>query len=223
MGGRGKPRRSWGEVSVFPLLRRPCAPRHQIWPRAITRPNPWRRFADTPLPLASGWGEEGRDHPLMFRGAWKDDGLVCWAVGCLVVRVAVRSHGGMPRLSRSSPPEPRHIGRRSGAIAWAVSWHAASEERRPPGPVPICTPVIRQGARRCQPQTLRGRRAMTTVRANPVHRRPNHTMPGPSSAFCSFSPCVTYSPQLAAAFHRRKRPGWHRWRLDETYLRSIED
>ena len=30
---------------------------------------------------------------------------------------------------------------------------------------------------------------------------------------------VKYSPQLEAAFHRRKRPVWRSWRLDETYLR----
>src|SRR5262245_17886562 len=30
---------------------------------------------------------------------------------------------------------------------------------------------------------------------------------------------ITYSPQLEAAFHRRKRPVWVSWRLDETYIR----
>jgi putative transposase len=30
---------------------------------------------------------------------------------------------------------------------------------------------------------------------------------------------VTYSPQLEEAFHRRKRPIGHSWRLDETYIR----
>jgi putative transposase len=30
---------------------------------------------------------------------------------------------------------------------------------------------------------------------------------------------VKYSPQLEAAFHRRKRPVWLSWRLDETYIR----
>jgi transposase-like protein len=30
---------------------------------------------------------------------------------------------------------------------------------------------------------------------------------------------VKYSPPLEAAFHRRKRPVWISWRLDETYLR----
>src|SRR5215471_9449900 len=30
---------------------------------------------------------------------------------------------------------------------------------------------------------------------------------------------VTYSAQLAAAFHRRKRPMGRRWRMDETYIR----
>jgi putative transposase len=30
---------------------------------------------------------------------------------------------------------------------------------------------------------------------------------------------VKYSPQLEAAFHRRKRPVWGSWRMDETYLR----
>ena len=30
---------------------------------------------------------------------------------------------------------------------------------------------------------------------------------------------VKYSPQLAEAFHRRKRPVWVRWRLDETYIK----
>jgi putative transposase len=28
-----------------------------------------------------------------------------------------------------------------------------------------------------------------------------------------------YSPQLEAAFHRRKRPVWLSWRMDETYIR----
>ena len=30
---------------------------------------------------------------------------------------------------------------------------------------------------------------------------------------------VKYSPQLEEAFHRRKRPVGHRWRMDETYIR----
>jgi putative transposase len=30
---------------------------------------------------------------------------------------------------------------------------------------------------------------------------------------------IKYSPQLAAAFHRRKRPVWVSWRMDETYIR----
>jgi putative transposase len=30
---------------------------------------------------------------------------------------------------------------------------------------------------------------------------------------------VKYSPPLEAAFHRRKRPVWLRWRMDETYLK----
>ena len=30
---------------------------------------------------------------------------------------------------------------------------------------------------------------------------------------------VKYSPLLAEAFHRRKRPVWVRWRLDETYIK----
>jgi putative transposase len=30
---------------------------------------------------------------------------------------------------------------------------------------------------------------------------------------------ITYSPQLEATFHRRKRPVWVSWRLDETYIR----
>jgi putative transposase len=30
---------------------------------------------------------------------------------------------------------------------------------------------------------------------------------------------VKYSPQLEEAFHRRKRPVWASWRLDETYIR----
>jgi putative transposase len=30
---------------------------------------------------------------------------------------------------------------------------------------------------------------------------------------------VKYSPQLEEAFHRRKRPVWVSWRLDETYIR----
>jgi putative transposase len=30
---------------------------------------------------------------------------------------------------------------------------------------------------------------------------------------------VKYSPRLEAAFHRRKRPVWVSWRMDETYIR----
>ena len=30
---------------------------------------------------------------------------------------------------------------------------------------------------------------------------------------------IKYSPQLEAAFHRRKRPVWRSWRMDETYIR----
>ena len=30
---------------------------------------------------------------------------------------------------------------------------------------------------------------------------------------------VKYSPPLEAAFHRRKRPVWRRWRMDETFLK----
>lgn len=30
---------------------------------------------------------------------------------------------------------------------------------------------------------------------------------------------IKYSPQLEAAFHRRKRPVWVSWRLDETYIK----
>ena len=29
---------------------------------------------------------------------------------------------------------------------------------------------------------------------------------------------VKYSPQLEEAFHRRKRPVWVSWRMDETYI-----
>jgi putative transposase len=31
---------------------------------------------------------------------------------------------------------------------------------------------------------------------------------------------LRYSPQLEAAFHRRKRPVWINWRMDETYIRA---
>src|ERR671916_3234501 len=30
---------------------------------------------------------------------------------------------------------------------------------------------------------------------------------------------LKYAPQLEAAFHRRKRPVWHSWRMDETYIK----
>ena len=30
---------------------------------------------------------------------------------------------------------------------------------------------------------------------------------------------ITYSPPLEAAFHRRKRPVWVSWRMDETSIR----
>jgi putative transposase len=33
---------------------------------------------------------------------------------------------------------------------------------------------------------------------------------------------IRYSPQLEEAFHRRKRPVWVSWRLDETYIRVKE-
>jgi len=29
---------------------------------------------------------------------------------------------------------------------------------------------------------------------------------------------VKYSPQLEETFHRRKRPVWVSWRMDETYI-----
>ena len=32
---------------------------------------------------------------------------------------------------------------------------------------------------------------------------------------------LTYSPQLEEAFHRRKRPVWVSWRLEETYMALI--
>jgi hypothetical protein len=31
---------------------------------------------------------------------------------------------------------------------------------------------------------------------------------------------VTYSPLLEAAFHRRKRPVWVRWQMDETSIKG---
>src|SRR5215813_13977361 len=34
---------------------------------------------------------------------------------------------------------------------------------------------------------------------------------------------VKYSPQLEEAFHRRKRPVWVSWRMDETYIRYNEE
>jgi transposase-like protein len=30
---------------------------------------------------------------------------------------------------------------------------------------------------------------------------------------------ITYSPPLEEAFHRRRRPVWVSWRMDETYIR----
>jgi transposase-like protein len=33
---------------------------------------------------------------------------------------------------------------------------------------------------------------------------------------------LKYSPQLEAAFHRRRRPVWMSWRMDATYIRSRE-
>ena len=30
---------------------------------------------------------------------------------------------------------------------------------------------------------------------------------------------IKYSPLLEAAFHRRKRPVWASWRMDETYVK----
>ena len=32
---------------------------------------------------------------------------------------------------------------------------------------------------------------------------------------------VKYSPQREEAFHRRKRPVWVSWRMDETYIKAI--
>ena len=34
---------------------------------------------------------------------------------------------------------------------------------------------------------------------------------------------VKYSPQLEEAFHRRKRPVWISWRMDETYIRVKDE
>jgi putative transposase len=34
---------------------------------------------------------------------------------------------------------------------------------------------------------------------------------------------LKYSPQLEAVFHRRKRPVWISWRMDETYRYSAEN
>ena len=34
---------------------------------------------------------------------------------------------------------------------------------------------------------------------------------------------VKYSPALEAAFHRRKRPVWVSWRMDETYIADGRD
>src|SRR5882724_8548034 len=34
---------------------------------------------------------------------------------------------------------------------------------------------------------------------------------------------IKYSPQLEEAFHRRKRPVWRSWRMDETYIRVKGD
>ena len=31
---------------------------------------------------------------------------------------------------------------------------------------------------------------------------------------------IKYSPQLEEAFHRRKRPVWVSWRMDETYIKA---
>ena len=33
---------------------------------------------------------------------------------------------------------------------------------------------------------------------------------------------IKYSPQLEEAFHRRKRPVWGSWRMDETYITAAE-
>jgi transposase-like protein len=33
---------------------------------------------------------------------------------------------------------------------------------------------------------------------------------------------IKYSPQLEEAFHRRKRPVWVSWRLDETYIKQVK-
>jgi putative transposase len=30
---------------------------------------------------------------------------------------------------------------------------------------------------------------------------------------------IRYSPQLEEAFHRRQRPAWSSWRMDETHIR----
>ncbi len=32
---------------------------------------------------------------------------------------------------------------------------------------------------------------------------------------------VKYSPLLEEAFHRRKRPVWVSWRMDETYIKKL--
>ena len=33
---------------------------------------------------------------------------------------------------------------------------------------------------------------------------------------------IKYSPLLEEEFHRRKRPVWVSWRMDETYIRTVE-
>ena len=64
----------------FPSLRCPRVPLHQKRPRAITRPNPWSRFADTPLPHRSGPSGPDREGTLLsLDEGWAeilwDDGL----------------------------------------------------------------------------------------------------------------------------------------------------
>jgi putative transposase len=54
------------------------------------------------------------------------------------------------------------------------------------------------------------------------YRQPEELMQerGVSVDHSTINRCVVkYSPELEAAFHRRKRPVWLSWRMDETYIK----
>jgi hypothetical protein len=123
-------------------LRCPRSQLHQIWPRAITRPNPWTRFADTPDVYTAdrGEGKARQDirHSLSdpFSG-WSGPSF-CIAVGHLTgtEEPSGRRGAGAAKRERSghSPPvicrsTPRgSVGRACPSLG--IGWRAANLAQR---------------------------------------------------------------------------------------------